>query len=447
MLHISKLLFLLISPNQETILRTLGLENVLYRLHESDDYRKADFNYPDLTRDIEDIKTFAGRVTLNEKLEICKIILEGIWEKIYAGVSLNDIENIVFFVLFARFIIFAVNYNLKTSFYITCITLFAGYCWYRHLIDIVQLYRYAIVKLPFFGRFGENAKKFTSFRRGVVTDDLKLGEDVHWYNPGQLLYVAFNKAIKSRDPSTGNIYYIDPISVYISSLPVSKQMSILPMYYKIYNFLIPNIFSTLVQFWQQIAGLAAYVFITRIGKKYCPYLIRWHWTVLILITILEPFFINVVDRANSFKKSLFTVEGQTHFYSSYKIFFAASQDVKEHEATLNKIITTLDGAITWLIVAHLGFLIFALFHAVCGQYFYIPIVVENAELHIGPRPKDSIYSGGYTSWQDKEEKPQNSKRGFPKVWYGWFGRGTQKKIKSNDRLNKILKKIRRFLKK
>jgi hypothetical protein len=29
-----------------------------------------------------------------------------------------------------------------------------------------------------------------------------------------------------------------------------------------------------------------------------------------------------------------------------------------------------------------------------GQYFYVPFFVENTELHIGPRPKNSIYSGG-----------------------------------------------------
>jgi hypothetical protein len=42
-------------------------------------------------------------------------------------------------------------------------------------------------------------------------------------------------------------------------------------------------------------------------------------------------------------------------------------------------------------------------HAIWGQYFYIPFFVENTELHIGPRPKNSIYSGGQ-AWQDPEEK-------------------------------------------
>ena len=71
---------------------------------------------------------------------------------------------------------------------------------------------------------------------------------------------------------------------------------------------------------------------------------------------------------------------------------------------------------------------FGLFHAIWGQYFYFPFLVENTELHIGPRPKNSIYSGGQTSWQD--EKDLNIQRVFPKLWYGWFGTGT----KSNGNL-------------
>ena len=62
-----------------------------------------------------------------------------------------------------------------------------------------------------------------------------------------------------------------------------------------------------------------------------------------------------------------------------------------------------------------------MFHALIGQYFYIPFFTENIELHIGPRNKNSIYSGGYTAWQDEDEKPRGI---IPKFWYGWFGRGT-----------------------
>jgi hypothetical protein len=50
-------------------------------------------------------------------------------------------------------------------------------------------------------------------------------------------------------------------------------------------------------------------------------------------------------------------------------------------------------------------------------------IVENTELHIGPRPKNSIYSGGNTAWQDEKEK--NVQKFLPQFWYGWFGGGTK----------------------
>jgi hypothetical protein len=56
-----------------------------------------------------------------------------------------------------------------------------------------------------------------------------------------------------------------------------------------------------------------------------------------------------------------------------------------------------------------------------GQYFYFPFFVENTELHIGPRPRDSIYSGGYTAWQDSQEKERNFQQFLTKilVWMVW----------------------------
>jgi hypothetical protein len=82
----------------------------------------------------------------------------------------------------------------------------------------------------------------------------------------------------------------------------------------------------------------------------------------------------------------------------------------------------LTGILTVCVTVHLGSICFGLFHAIWGQYFYFPFLVENTELHIGPRPKNSIYSGGQTAWQDK--KQESVQRRIPKIWYGWFGSGT-----------------------
>ena len=77
----------------------------------------------------------------------------------------------------------------------------------------------------------------------------------------------------------------------------------------------------------------------------------------------------------------------------------------------------------------------------------MPFFVENTELHIGPRPKSSIYSGGYTSWQDSEEKEENLNRFRPKLWYGWFGRGTKNNEQTNNPFGRFIKRIFKKIKK
>ena len=101
--------------------------------------------------------------------------------------------------------------------------------------------------------------------------------------------------------------------------------------------------------------------------------------------------------------------------------------------------------IAFIISLHLGLIFFGLFHAIWGQYFYFPFLVENTELHIGPRPKNSVYSGGNTAWQDEKEK--NIQRFFPKFWYGWFGSGTSRNGQILNSFKKFLINIIRKLRK
>ena len=83
---------------------------------------------------------------------------------------------------------------------------------------------------------------------------------------------------------------------------------------------------------------------------------------------------------------------------------------------------------TLLIGGHYTFTWLALLHAICGQYFYVPFLVDNIELHVGKRPRNSIYSGGYTSWQEGKKRQldymiqTNKKFMFPRFWWGWLGR-------------------------
>jgi len=377
MLNFIKVLVIFININQETVLNWFGIKD-------------------SLTTD-----------NLNNSLEISS--LKGLWQQIQDGLTLADIENILFFIVFLRFLILAIRYNLKTSFYITCIGIFAGYLWYRHLIDLIAMYRSMLIKLPYLHNLGIDAVQLQSASRQRVLNDLKLGENIHWYNPGQLIYYSFIKGIVSTDSKTGLKYYIDPISMFIANLKESERANILPIYYKVYNRIIPQVFEGVSKFWNQLSGIAAYAVITRIGKRYCPYLVRWHWTFLLIIGFIEQILIYFCYRISYFQLNVLIPQAES---------LAGSESQR-----LILQVNLLNGVLAFIICFHLGLILFGLFHAIWGQYFYFPFFVENTELHIGPRPKNSIYSGGNTTWQDEKEK--NIERVFPKLWYGWFGRGTQ----------------------
>jgi Uncharacterised protein family len=415
MLYLFRLLLLLINIDQETVLNWFGMEDPTNQKTRQALESGADLN----------LENFEPSPDVS--LETFRIIIEGLWVKIQDGLTLADIENVLFFILFLRFVILAIRYNLKTSFYITCIGLFAGYLWYRHLIDLISMYRSVLLKLPFLHRLGMDAVQLRSLHRQMVLTDLKLGENTHWYNPGQILYYAFTKGIINIDPETGLRYYIDPISMLISNLQEPLKSNVLPVYYNVYNKIIPKIFEICSKFWTQLSGVAAYAVITRIGKRYCPYLVRWHWTFLLIIGLIEQIFIYFIYRVYYFQT--FVLIPQTKSYVNYV------------DPSLILQINILNGVITCVVLTHIGFIIFGLFHAICGQYFYVPFFVENTELHIGPRPTNSIYSGGYTAWQDPKEKEKNLNRLLPKLWYGWFGRGTNNNVSIANNFVRLIKKF------
>lgn len=415
MLYFGRLLILLINIDQETVLNWFGMK---------------DPTTQEIGQALEsgsDLNTSNLQSSTDVSLNTFRIILEGLWEKIQDGLTLADIENVLFFILFLRFVILALRYNLKTSFYITCIGLFAGYLWYRHLIDLISMYRSVLLKLPFLHRLGMDAVQLRSLNRQLVLTDLKLGENAHWYNPGQILYYAFTKGIIHVDLESGLRYYIDPFSMAISKLKEPAKSNILPIYYTVYNKIIPKIYDICSKFWTQLSGVAAYAVITRIGKRYCPYLVRWHWTFLLIIGLVEQIFIYFIYRVYYFQT--FILIPQTKSYANYI------------DPSLVLQINILNGIIACVVLTHIGFIIFGLFHAIWGQYFYVPFFVENTELHIGPRPTNSIYSGGQTSWQDPKEKEKNLNRLLPKLWYGWFGRGTNSSFQFGTSLSRLIKKL------
>jgi len=270
------------------------------------------------------------------------------------------------------------------------------------------MYRSILIKLPYLYKLGIDAVQLRTMNKQIVLTNLKLGNNVHWYNPGQLIYYAFTNGILILNQETGLRYYIDPISMVISKLTEDIKIDVLPIYYKLYNKIIPQFFETLSKFWSQLSGIAAYAVLTRIGKRYCPYLVRWHWTFLLIIGFIEQVLVYFVYRVSYFQTNVLILQTQLLNYTDQNTVLQ---------------VNILNSLIAFIVFLHLGLIFFGLFHAIWGQYFYFPFIVENTELHIGLRPKNSIYSGGNTAWQDEKEK--NVQRFLPKFWYGWFGKGTK----------------------
>ncbi|NET30375.1 hypothetical protein [Okeania sp. SIO1I7] len=289
MLSFFQLLLVLINIDQETILNWFGIKDNV-----------TDISFIESTNLLPTEITSSSAISM----ETLRLIVQGLWVQLQAGLTLSDIETILFFILFVRFIILSIRYNLKTSFYITCIGIFAGYLWYRHLIDLIAMYRSILIKLPYLHKLGIDAIQLRSTNRQMVLTDLKLGENVRWYNPGQLIYYSITKGIVKIDPETSLHYYIDPLSMIVSRLNDSGKDTFVPIYYKVYNKIIPQAFEAISKFWAQLSGIAAYALITRIGKRYCPYLVRWHWTFLLIIGFIEQIIIYFCYRVSYFQSNV-----------------------------------------------------------------------------------------------------------------------------------------------
>lgn len=406
MLYIFKLLLLLINIDQETVLNWFGIEDPLNQVTELN----------------SGIDTSAIEVSPALSLETLSLIIQGSWEKVQDGLSLADIENLIFFIAFFRFAILAIRYNLKTSFYITCIGLAASYLWYRHFLDLLFVYQNALLRIPITHKLGIDTIELKSMYVGIRS---QANYNLRASNPIGIILHAFGKGISE------NGYYIDPISMLFANVSEKFKSITDPVYYLFYRKIIPTFLRVAGQFYQEFGMVAAYTIMTRMGKRYCPYLVRWHWTFLLVMTFLEQFYTYFVFRVNYYVSAVLVPQIEKYSFLQ-----------KNALATEIEILKFL---VVGLVLSHMFFILFALFHALCGQYFYVPLLTENTELHIGPRTKDSIYSGGYTSWQDIDEKTKY--RTIPKLWYGWFGRGTTNDWNIIAKIQKFIKKlIKKFIK-
>jgi len=370
-----KLFILLIDIDQETILNFFGVENpnVYIGLGEK-----------------------SGIISTEISSETLKIVLQGLFERYQDGLGLIDIENLLIFITFIRFLILANRYNIKTSFYISAVSLFAGFLWYGHLKDLGNWYGNLMSYNRLTTRFSEELLTESYIEEGKRQTRMYL----EFINQGPLQFLKSSVVHASEN----NGYRIDPISMLVTHVPETYKAQALKWYYYLYGTVIPTVWTLFVVQVKRLGSIVIYVYIVRINKKYCPYLIRWHWTYIIVSTVFETESIRVLYRLYAYDN--FVLIPAERFYESavYQPIFII------------------------IISAHYFLVFLGMLHAVCGQYFYFPFIVENTEIHIGKRPANSIYSGGYTSWQEGNAKQieimtkTNQRFAIPRMWWGWFGK-------------------------
>ena len=408
---ILKLFLLLINIDQETVLNFFGIEDPnLY-----------------LSSGFEEVT-----VSTEISIETLKLIFQGLLEQYQYGLGLIDIENILLFITFLRFIILANRYNIKTSFYISCISLFAGFLWYIHLKDLVTWYGEMITYNRLTGRYIDDMMT----EAYIEQSKNQSGMYFEFMNQNPLNFLKSSLVYASER----NGYRIDPISMTVSSLPPSLKTQIGKWYYYLYNSFFPGVWNVVGKQILEIAPLILYVLIVRINKKYCPYFIRWHWTYLVVSSLFEGEIIRIIYRLYIYDTTILVPSGRFDESALLQPFFMI------------------------IVTAHYFLICLGLLHATCGQYFYIPFLTENTEIHIGKRPQNSIYSGGYTSWQEgssKQVQIMTKNRKFvmlPRLWWGWFGkknnqneveyRRNQQKQLRKDRLKglkKVIRKLRKWI--
>lgn len=426
MYFILRLISVLITINQETVLKWFDIEDPRYQ-----DFASNFESYGIATMDEVEIPA-----SPEISLETFRLVINGLWDKVLSGLSLTEIEDVILILAFVRFIYLLTKYNIKTSFYISCIGLASAYLWYRHLIDLTLTYRGAFSISRITRVLGHESVSLSYLNR-AMRSRVGFHEGTASLNPLGALRFALVQA------STKGPYRIDPISMIFANIPEPLKSTYTDnIYYFIYRDAGPWIYKYCQREASVMSALVAYTYLTRIQKKYCPYLVRWHWTFIIILDFVERPFFDLVHRLTIYLKTVLLPETKALIARSLFIDTKSSIMIFEYQF--------VRAAITTIIICHIGFVLFGLLHALFGQYFYFPFLTENTEIHIGPRDPNSVYSGGHTAWQDRDEK--NKLRRIPKLWYGWFGRGTKENIINElpgvRRIRKSFKKLRkRFLKK
>lgn len=352
-----------------------------------------------------------------------RVILNQYWMEIkMQGFGIKQIDQVIVFITLSRTLILSIRYNIRTSLIITAISTIAGYIWYTTFLSTIFRYEQLLFENSLTIRLGLDSTQIRRLFQGKMEQS---NYQIRITNPVGIFLYSIGMG------SSYEGYRIDPGSMimanilkYSDKIPSFICYNLESTYYFIYRKLLPTITRTTLNTFDSFKSYILYTMITRAGKRYCPYLIRWHWTFIMILRFSDNFLYCLVHRITYY--SFNTLYPQVLERQNFNL---SCEDLLFEMRLLNYMRFAI-------ILSQLAILLYGMLHALCGQYFYTPFFTRTVELNIGDRNKLDIYSGGKTAWQDDDFVG----KGFQiKFWYGWFGRGT-------DNPNDILPKIGRFTK-
>ena len=321
-----------------------------------------------------------------------EIVLAKLDQIVTTGFTIEEFQKAMIIICLIRFVVYSIKYNPITSFKICAIALFSCVLWGIALNDCVGIY-------------------FPVLRFNPLLTNILFEEERFRGAAEMRAYHKVSSDMLNRLAGQGNHFeWLRPV---FNLVPEQFQKYTNPAY----TYITEDLLGVLKQFYKsnlrQMMPFIIYIAYVRVGKKYCPYHIRWHFTFVTLYNTFVTYIFSCVNRAKSMFH-LLIVQARYEEAETFQLYLGA------------------------FVFAHISFVMFAMLHAIFSQYFYVPFVTYNVELHIGKRPLNSIYSGGYTAWQDDYLFYDLKFRESMRLWWGWLGRGTRKQRR--NRRNKKKKK-------
>lgn len=413
---------------------------------------------------------------LEESSQISYIIF--MHKLLLQGLSIEAFGIILQVISLIRFIILASRFNLPTGLVMAIISYLASYVYYLDLVYRLkwladETLRLTDGSLPYIVRITNDVRKIeTAYMKNTKT----------LYTPLQQLLVTYTDNMVHEINTQGDRltryyglkFYHDPFSLFVrwifgimnwTARAENKYARALyfvfgrfySQIYSSYFYIIEKIaYPVLKNVLQQGYGSRywiAYIYMVRKGKDWMPYLIRWHWTLIIIMNPIIMMYLQFIANGGRFIRGVLkpNYNSASRKLMLFKMFDeqrgSANSTLIERDIQVEIDVTKFKLDVAYncqyvLVIALISIYVFAALHAVCGQYFFIPVFAQQIEMHAGYRRQNlSVYSGGHTSWQDLDNRKQ--------IWHGVLGRGTDNVpliLTIFDFIKNLLTKFFRFFK-